>query len=130
MRQLSMQNFMKKYWFFTLIMSMFTLTSCASSNISTKIEQDSTLIDSGIQAYVNNDCVTAINLFSQSIMQQKHPAALNGLGISYLQCKQYEQAEEALRQAASLTPNSAEIQTNLGSALFAQKKIFASGRGV
>jgi predicted O-linked N-acetylglucosamine transferase (SPINDLY family) len=51
-----------------------------------------------------------------------HFNALHLLGVSELDCRQFEEAERTLAHAVNLEPRSAEAQSNLGSALFSLKR--------
>ncbi len=100
---------------------LFSLTACTSSKNPTihDTQNNSALFQAGLKAYAEEDCRKAISLFQQLAQSQDNPIFLNALGISYLQCKQYEQAKRTLGRAEQLSPQSAEVKVNYASSLFA-----------
>ena len=69
-----------------------------------------------------NDAVEAYQKgrrFSAALQQQEHPALLNGLGMAYLSCNQPRNAAQAFERAVSISPGSAALHANAGTALYA-----------
>lgn len=115
---------MKKIFYVCCFISI-VLSGCAggSSTVSTGAKLEPIDISEAVEAYTKQDCSKSIQLFLQASSRQKNPILLNGLGMSYLQCGQIEFAELTLKEAVSLSPNSAALQTNLGMAYFKANKI-------
>lgn len=102
--------------------SLFVLCGCAttSSNSERLAPLD---ISEAFNAYNNNECAKSIQIFLEANNLQKNPIILNGLGMSYLQCKQPENAIDVFKDALSLVPNSAALQANLGIAYYENNQI-------
>lgn len=108
-----------------LLLLIVFLSACTSTKQTSRVHDSSqsTIITEAYDAYAKENYEEAITLFSQALsVSDNHPAILNGLGISYLQCEQYSQAEKILKHAVDQVPTSAELWANYASALFYQKK--------
>lgn len=79
-------------------------------------------VTQAMSAYARGDCRESIRLFSSVPDSQTHPVALNGLGMAQLLCNQPQQAIASFRKAVSLSPTSAALHANLGSAYFAARE--------
>lgn len=106
------------YSFFTVLL----LSGCATTSKNTDKLPPLNISDA-IEAYNNNECSKSIQLYLEANNLQKNPIILNGLGMSYLQCKQPENAIEVFKDAVSLVPNSAALQANLGIAYYENNQI-------
>lgn len=102
--------------------SLLVLCGCAagSGNSGKLAPLD---ISDAFNAYNNNECAKSIQIFLEANNLQKNPIILNGLGMSYLQCKQPENAITVFKDALSLVPNSAALQANLGIAYYENNQI-------
>ncbi len=102
----------------------FLILLCGCAAQSNNAERLAPLdISKAFNAYDNNECSKSIQIFSEADNLQKNPIILNGLGMSYLQCKQPENAVKVFREAVSLVPNSAALQANLGIAYYENNQI-------
>ena len=76
-------------------------------------------MNDAVEAYQKGDCRESIRRFSAALQQQEHPALLNGLGMAYLSCNQPRNAAQAFERAVSISPGSAALHANAGTALYA-----------
>ena len=76
-------------------------------------------MNDAVEAYQMGDCRESIRRFSAALQQQEHPALLNGLGMAYLSCNQPRNAAQAFERAVSISPGSAALHANAGTALYA-----------
>ena len=81
------------------------------------VQNNAAKLEEAFQAYGQGDCHNAIAAFAELARRAEHPMMYNGLGLSYLQCGQPQDAISPLEQAAVLAPSS-EILSNLGTAFF------------
>ena len=81
------------------------------------------IFDSAQRAKENRDYVTSAQLYEQAVASDpKYTDAWNALGWTYLQIKQFEKAEAALRKVLVLDPQARFVHLNLGRALEGLKK--------
>ena len=102
------------------ILAAMCLAGCAAPVKTTAPDtaDHARMMEEALQAYGQGDCYTAIASFAELSRRAEHPATFNGLGLSYLLCRQPQDAIAPLEQAAVLAPSSPEIQANLGTAFF------------
>ena len=86
-------------------------------------------MNDAVEAYQKGDCRESIRRFSAALQQQEHPALLNGLGMAYLSCNQPRNAAQAFERAVSISPGSAALHTNAGTALYAANDYKRTGEG-
>lgn len=103
-----------------LLASLVLATACVKRTAPTQMQTEDT-VTQAMSAYARGDCRESIRLFSSVLETQTHPVALNGLGMAQLLCNQPQQAVDSFKKAVSLSPTSAALHTNLGSAYFAAK---------
>lgn len=113
---------MKRILLYSFFAVLF-LGGCATTQSKNIDKLPPLNISDAITAYNNNECSKSIQLFLEANNLQKNPIILNGLGMSYLQCKQPENAIEVFKDAVSLVPNSAALQANLGIAYYENDQI-------
>ena len=111
---------------FGLLAVMVLATACVKRTAPTQMQTEDT-VTQAMSAYARGDCRESIRLFSSVLENQTHPVALNGLGMAQLLCKQPQQAIDSFKKAVSLSPPSAALHTNLGSAYFAAKDYKRAG---
>lgn len=99
------------------------LFGCAASQSNNTQQLPPLDISKAISAYNEKNCSESIQLFLEANNRQKNPIILNGLGMSYLQCKQPQNAVEVLKEATGIVPNSAALQANLGMAYYENNQI-------
>ncbi len=72
-------------------------------------------IERGLSLFSRGNYADALVIFNEALAQDKDiPILYTNIGWSYIQLKQYEQAERIYRQALEHGIESAEIHTNLG----------------
>ena len=77
-------------------------------------------MNDAVEAYQKGDCRESIRRFSAALQQQEHPALLNGLGMAYLSCNQpRKRRPRPFERAVSISPGSAALHANAGTALYA-----------
>jgi Flp pilus assembly protein TadD len=74
------------------------------------VQDSAAKLEEAFQAYGQGDCHNAIAAFAELARRAEHPMTFNGLGLSYLQCGQPQDAVSPLEQAAVLAPSSSEIR--------------------
>jgi predicted O-linked N-acetylglucosamine transferase (SPINDLY family) len=86
-------------------------------------KQAEVLLPAAIAAYRQGKHAEVQALCRQIVTDlPEHFDALHLLGVSELDCRQFEQAERTLARAVSAEPRSAEARSNLGTALFHLKR--------
>jgi predicted O-linked N-acetylglucosamine transferase (SPINDLY family) len=86
-------------------------------------KQAEALLSAAVAAYRQGKHADAQALCRQILKDlPEHFDARHLLGVSELDCQQFEQAERTLARAVSVAPRSAEAQSNLGLALFKLKR--------
>lgn len=105
------------------------LSGGGTLSVVEKQRQTATIISEGFRLLASRkpaDAQQAILLFQEGVdkIDDKNPAFYHGLGRAYIVLKQYDKAIDILQQGRRAAPDSSEITSALGWALFDQGQFY------